>query len=90
VLLEVKSALEDRLAEWLGLEPPTEPAALVAAASARSDLEAGWLNELKELLVLLRSVESSVISAHPLRMSRRTTLEICDRVNKLLSKLAPT
>lgn len=87
-LLELKSALEEGLAQRLGLPPNAGPAAIVAEAERRGALSARGLAELRRVFAELTRAESAVAASQPLRVThesvektRRAVLAILSEAN---------
>lgn len=72
VLLELKSALEEGLAERFGLSPRAGPAELVAEAERRAVLAPQSLAELKRLFGELGRAETAVAASQPFRVTKET------------------
>ncbi|MBK7586433.1 MAG: DUF4350 domain-containing protein [Myxococcales bacterium] len=71
-LLELKSALEEGLAEQLGLQAWSSSAVLVAAVEERGLLGSPSLTELRRLLVELGRAETAVAATQPYKVTQET------------------
>lgn len=85
-LLELKSALEEGLAERFGLAPTTGPAAFVAEAERRGALSPRSLAELRRLFSELGRAETAVAASQPLRVTNETVEKTRRAVLAILSE----
>lgn len=88
VLLELKSALEEGLAERFSLSPRAGSAALVAEAERREVLAPGSLAELKRLFAELGRAETAVAASQPLRVTKETVERTRRAVLAILTEAA--
>lgn len=87
-LLELKSALEEGLAEKLGLAPTAGPQALLAEAERQGALAPRSLAELRRLWSELGRVETAVAASQPYRVTHETVEETRRAVLAILSEAA--
>lgn len=85
-LLELKSALEEGLAERFGLAPTAGPAAFVAEAERRGALSPRSLAELRRLFSELGRAETAVAASQPLRVTNETVEKTRRAVLAILSE----
>jgi len=88
-LLELKSALEEGLAERFGVSPAVGPAALVAEVERRGGLTPERLSELRRLLAELGRAETAVAASQPLRVTKETVEKTRRAVLAILSEAHP-
>jgi hypothetical protein len=86
-LLELKSALEERLAQCVGLPSGVAPATLTAELESQGLLTPHSMQELRHLLAELGRAELAVASSQPMRVTAQTVEKMRRRVLAILSEV---
>lgn len=87
-LLELKSALEEALAQHLGLGAPMAAQALTEEVDRQGALSKGSSDELKRILMELGRAESRVAASQPLKVTQQAVEEMRGRVQRILDELS--
>jgi len=74
--LEIKSAVEERLARELGLSERVSEALLLEQLRVRGALDAASRQKLKGLLLELSQIETLMVARQPVRLARRDILRM--------------
>lgn len=88
-LLELGSALQERLGLALGLTPPLSWTEILHEIDRQKLLRQPSSERLRRLVEEIRSLEASVAASRPTRATARTVHRMRDSVNALLQELAP-
>jgi hypothetical protein len=86
-LLELKKALEESLAVYLGLPLPVSSIVLIEAAESARTFDPQLLGALKRLLLTMESVETSMVAGTPMNVRTKDLQTAAQIANQVQSSI---